>query len=73
MQPKHDGRCDAVGREEKFATAIISSGDSAPVLEAREEVFDPVAVLLELTVVPGRVLEPTPCRVQAAIPLSLRA
>jgi hypothetical protein len=61
-QPEHDGRCDADGGEEQLTASVVAGGDATPVLEAREQVLDPVTLLVEFPVVAGGGLAPAPGR-----------
>ncbi len=48
--------------ENQVSASVIGCCDPAPVPEAREKVLDPVALLVELTVVSGRLLSSSPRR-----------
>ena len=66
---------DTDGGEEELAASVVAGGDPAPVLEASEEVLDPVTLLVERSVVAGRILAPTPgrgCRRQSPCHQGLR-
>lgn len=60
LTTEHDGCSDADGGKEQLTASVVAGGDAAPVLEARKEVLDSVALLVVLPVVTGGYLPPAP-------------
>lgn len=56
LQAKYDGRYDADGGEEKFLASVVAGSDAAPVVQAVEQVRDPVALFVKFPLMARGVL-----------------